>query len=517
MTEEDSGFSLAPYEALAGVLVMICDQDGYIREIIHDHLGLSLIEPVHMRLGAIAEAGSAVKLDAFLAEAWRQGASLGWELVLDIGQKPEPLLFFAVRRNDDLVVFATQAPQVTFSAFEEMLRLVGEQGVEIRFLRKQMLSSMPMPGPELEEFTRLNNELVNAQRDLARINLELQRQESRFRSLLRDLAVAVAVVNLEGVTRFVNASCAALFGRDEGDMLGRPFPLQLDGEAMACSGRYVTEVVRRTDGVDISIEIGCVRSSWEVESAHVLTLHDISARVKAETDRADVERILQHDLKAPLTAIINLPQIMRMDGTLSSEHSEYLTLIEAAGQRMLRMITQSLDLHRMERGEYHPEGKVTDLVDTVRATVDELLYLAQAKEIGIRFTVDGAEPVDGQRISVQGTPMHLAGVVSNLLANALEASPKGGQVSLELTAQTVPSQSGGFAILAIRNPGAVPEAVRDRFFEKYATYGKRGGTGLGTYSARLIARAHGGDVDFDSSDGVSTTLTVRLPLWRPDT
>jgi two-component system, sensor histidine kinase and response regulator len=62
----------------------------------------------------------------------------------------------------------------------------------------------------------------------------------------------------------------------------------------------------------------------------------------------------------------------------------------------------------------------------------------------------------------------------------------------------------------IVNKGQVPAEFMDRFFEKYATSGKDRGTGLGTYSARLIARAHGGDIDMASVAGV-VTVSVRLP------
>lgn len=75
------------YGGSFGALALICGQDGAIQEVLHDHMGLSLLKPAPVRLGDIAEEGSADKLRAFLAEAWRQGASLGWEIVLAVGQK----------------------------------------------------------------------------------------------------------------------------------------------------------------------------------------------------------------------------------------------------------------------------------------------------------------------------------------------------------------------------------------------------------------------------------------------
>lgn len=515
MISAEAGAGPGSPVAAGAVLALVCDQGGSIREVLYDQLGLSLIRPVPVQLVDVADEGSARKLSAILAEAWRHGASLGWEIALDIGQTPEPLSLFAVRRDDGLLVLATRGAQVSFGAFEEMLRMVGEQGAELRSLRKQLASQVPMPGPELDDFTRLNNDLVNVQRELARNNLELQRQETRFRGLLRDLLVAVAVVDVNGVTRFVNAMCAAMFQRQEADLLGRAFPLALDGERLASSGRPTSSEFQRADGTVVPVEIGCVRSSWEAEPVYVVSIFDISERHQAEADRADVERILRHDLRVPLSAIISLPQVMRMDSGLSQEHLEFLDHIEAAGQRMLRMITQSLDLHRMERGEYTPEDRMTDLVSVVREVMRDLASLAQTRGVSVRFTVGHQTPQADAGICVPGGALHLSGLVANLLSNALEAAPAGSRVSLNVSEVPGTESGGGHALLTMHNLGAVPEALRPRFFEKYATYGKPNGTGLGTYSARLIARAHGGDVEFDSSDGVSTVLTVRLPLWTP--
>jgi signal transduction histidine kinase len=100
----------------------------------------------------------------------------------------------------------------------------------------------------------------------------------------------------------------------------------------------------------------------------------------------------------------------------------------------------------------------------------------------------------------------------SLLKNAVEAPPKG-PVSVSITNGPVPQ-------VTIRNQGVVPDSVRDRFFEKYVTAGKTRGTGLGTYAAKLVADAHGWDIDFSSSeeDGTTVWVTMRLrPARSSDT
>jgi signal transduction histidine kinase len=70
------------------------------------------------------------------------------------------------------------------------------------------------------------------------------------------------------------------------------------------------------------------------------------------------------------------------------------------------------------------------------------------------------------------------------------------------------------AKVAVCNQGEVPPEIRDRFFEKYATAGKKQGTGLGTYSAKLIARTHGGDVALDTSEPGFTSVIVSFPAEK---
>lgn len=65
--------------------------------------------------------------------------------------------------------------------------------------------------------------------------------------------------------------------------------------------------------------------------------------------------------------------------------------------------------------------------------------------------------------------------------------------------------------VSIHNHGIVPEGIRDTFFDKYATAGKSGGTGLGTYSARLIAETMGGNITLDTSDDTRTTIRIVFP------
>ncbi len=96
-------------------------------------------------------------------------------------------------------------------------------------------------------------------------------------------------------------------------------------------------------------------------------------------------------------------------------------------------------------------------------------------------------------------------MLANLIKNAIEASPKKEQIAIEIL------EENDAIVIGIRNKGAVPADIRAKFFDKYVTSDKSMGSGLGTYSAKLIAETHGGSIHLDTSDEKRTAVKVRLP------
>ncbi|MBF0178994.1 MAG: hybrid sensor histidine kinase/response regulator [Magnetococcales bacterium] len=220
--------------------------------------------------------------------------------------------------------------------------------------------------------------------------------------------------------------------------------------------------------------------------------------------RDDVDQILRHDLKAPLNAIIGLPGVLIENWKLVGERAESIKVIEEAGFRMLEMINRSLDLYKMERGSYRFQPAPVDIVLTVKRILPEIQRLILRKKLTLAVSVQERPAADGECFMVTGEVLLCHSLLANLLKNAVEAAPEHG-------ALTVGLEEGEMATIRITNSGEVPMEIRACFFEKYVTSGKRQGTGLGTYSARLIAMTMGGSIELDASRPGETTLFVRLP------
>lgn len=259
-------------------------------------------------------------------------------------------------------------------------------------------------------------------------------------------------------------------------------------------------------GAGSSREIAAHGRSWLMhwapvgQGAILFTAVDITQRVRFEHFREDVERITRHDLKTPLSAFTALPDLLLEDQNLNAQQREFIRIIRDAGTRMLAMINLSLDLYKMETGSYRlPEARL-DFAAVARQALSAALPFSQAAGVDIEF-----DDASGGPLPVRGDELLCLSLLDNLLKNALEASARGERVFVRVA-------RGAGAEIVIRNRGEVPREVRERFFEKYATSGKASGTGLGTYSARMAARAHGGEILLDASEPGHTTLRVLLPL-----
>jgi two-component system, sensor histidine kinase and response regulator len=222
-----------------------------------------------------------------------------------------------------------------------------------------------------------------------------------------------------------------------------------------------------------------------------------SARLKE-----DVDHIMRHDLKGPLTNILARPQLMMLDKELKAEHVKSLESIRASGLRMLNMINVSLDLFKMERGAYVSDSRPVDLIELVRKLGTEWQGPAESRQVGLRLLMDGKSIDEGSVRRALAEELLCYSMLSNLVKNAVEASPKNGMVTLDITVD-VPG-------IDIHNQGAVAPEIRDSFFEKFTTGGKSSGMGLGTYSAKLMAETMGGSIAMTTSDEEGTTVMVRL-------
>lgn len=212
--------------------------------------------------------------------------------------------------------------------------------------------------------------------------------------------------------------------------------------------------------------------------------------------REDVERMTRHDLKSPIAVTLHASQAL-LDSGLPDAQREHAHMIEMAANHALDMINRTLDIHQMEKGEYQPALQPFDIKDLLARVAQQTELAFTDRRIAIRF----AAPDDTVCL---GESLLCYSMFSNAFKNAAEAAPPGGTIKVDV------APGPGSMHVVIDNEGEVPLTMRGRFFDKYATAGKQDGTGLGTYSIRLMAEVQGGDATMETGDG-HTRLTITLP------
>jgi signal transduction histidine kinase len=171
---------------------------------------------------------------------------------------------------------------------------------------------------------------------------------------------------------------------------------------------------------------------------------------------------------------------------------------------MLEMINRSLNLFKMERDSYDYRPEPVDILSVMRCALDEVVPMVTTRN-QVALRVDNQLPRDGQKVMAMAESPFCHSMFSNLIKNAVEASPHDDVINIGF------EQRRADVTVSIDNGGEVPEEIRERFFDKFVTAGKRDGTGIGTYSAKLIAQTQKGTIDLDTSVAGRTCIRVTLP------
>ena len=210
-------------------------------------------------------------------------------------------------------------------------------------------------------------------------------------------------------------------------------------------------------------------------------------------------------LRQPIARIIANAETIRtrLAGPLSEEYSAYAADIAAAGQHLLALLDDLSDLEVVEAEDFSTAPDRIDLADVARRAAGILGVRAREQEIAI----DAPKP--GETLPAIAEFRRVLQVLLNLLGNAIRYSPHGSQVWLRLEGEGARAR----IIVADQGPG-LSEAQQARVFDKFERLGRGsedGGSGLGLYISRRLARAMGGDLSVESAPGQGARFVLELP------
>jgi PAS domain S-box-containing protein len=240
------------------------------------------------------------------------------------------------------------------------------------------------------------------------------------------------------------------------------------------------------------------------ETESVWFFDDITRKKEMEQIKEDIERMMRHDLKTPLNGIIGFGQLIKKSKKLKGEHLTNLEHIDKCAKNILNMINSSLDLYKLETGNYPIKHSEFDIIETVKLVISDLNNSAKIKGITTNINYNSEKLVDDEKILLFSDFLLIYSLLANILKNAYEASPEHEEVIVNINDKNNLS-------ISILNTGAIPTKIRDSFFDKYSTSGKFNGTGLGTYSARLMCEVLGGSIKFKIIDEKQTKIIMDFP------
>jgi PAS domain-containing protein/two-component sensor histidine kinase len=218
---------------------------------------------------------------------------------------------------------------------------------------------------------------------------------------------------------------------------------------------------------------------------------------------------LDKALRVPLAHIVSSAEAISVqaEGPLRRDYSGYATDIATAGRHLLALVDDLVDLQAIERPDYAPDAEEIDLADVARRAAGLLAVRAAEKQVRIDM------PPAHESLPVNGEFRRVLQIVMNLLTNAIRYSPEGAMVWI----RTDREGDLGALIVADQGKGIAPDD-QARVFEKFERVDptEPGGTGLGLYIARRLARAMGGDISLDSAPGQGARFTLTVPLRRED-
>ncbi len=237
------------------------------------------------------------------------------------------------------------------------------------------------------------------------------------------------------------------------------------------------------------------------------TYIDITKRKEAESALENYINTLNHDLRNPLSVIIGYSSFLVEDDLSPEDIKKFASIINTTGKKMLKMMESYLSLAKIEKGQElinKNEFKIRQIVDElnkyfVHLGKQDLLNLELKELNGENANPDLIE----KNIFIDENLFY--SVAYNLIHNAIEASssPKN-KILINIF------EDKKYLYFSFFNKGEIPVNIQKKLFKKFMS-SKKNGTGVGLYSARLIARAHGGDISYIPIEG-GTRFLLKIPF-----
>jgi PAS domain S-box-containing protein len=397
-----------------------------------------------------------------------------------------------------------------------------------RLLANIVLTALRDAGGTLRGFSKITRELT-----------ERKPADEALRSVVDNVLDGIITIDEQGTVQSFNATAEKIFGYRAGEVVGRNvnmlMPEPYHGEHDEYLNNYRAtgqakiigigrEVVgRRSDGSTFPMDLAV--SAFRVGDQRLFTgivrditdrkrlEHELRRRVDelAEADRRKDEflAMLAHELRNPLAAINSAVQLTSLTG-VRDQIEWCMDVINRQIKQLARLIDDLLDVSRITRGKIQLRTERIDVRAVLRSAVEAARALIEARRHDLVVIIEPGA------LMVEGDPLRLEQVVTNLLTNAAKYTDSGGRIDLSA------GREGAEVVIRVRDTGIgiSPEQISE-MFELFAQGDRslarsEGGLGIGLTLARSLAEMHGGSLTAKSEGrGKGSEFVVRLPTAPP--
>lgn len=346
----------------------------------------------------------------------------------------------------------------------------------------------------------------------------LQIMQARIRLFFERMPVALIMMRCDGTIEAVNRAAEEMFETPAKQLARRSIHQLFQPDAERTNASTVSLLTKSVDnmltinaikqsGKTFPVDISVSRFEEHEGGRFLISLLDVSERVKLEEARREFSAMIAHDVRTPLTSCQAF--LSGVSGGLYDDApgtiKERATSIQADLERVLSLVSGLLEIEKMEGGKLTPVKSRFPVESAVRRAVNSVESMAESK--GVMLAVQHLDEF------IYADQDQLVQVLVNLLGNAIKFSPEGGTVKLSARVEEIAHESIEFRV-DDEGPG-IPKEFRDKIFDRFEQVertGRKEGTGLGLAISKAIVLAHDGTISVQSVEGQGSSFIVRLPV-----
>lgn len=361
---------------------------------------------------------------------------------------------------------------------------------------------------------------------LHRLTEDLWQERAQLRAILDSMTEGV-IFDQGLQVRYINKALSEMMGYSFDDWWDSYMdllkPIAMNDEEFDRWRTQIFEVVRdmgiwqgemqlrRKDGDELAVEMTITQvtdSDGRIIGA-VTIIRDISNQKVLAAQKARFVANASHELRTPITNLKTRLYLFRMQPENSNSH---LVVMERVVERMRRLVEDLLDVSRFEHGQIELNLEPVLLRRLVEEVVDTQRPEADAKSIKL------SAELSEETLEVQADPERVIQVMTNLVTNAINYTPEGGRILVEM----LPDESSDgtkLAVIRVRDNGpGIEQELLEHIFQPFfrASNGRTTGSGLGLTICKEIVEAHGGEISVESEVGHGSCFIVKLPR-KPNT